>query len=60
MIFLSKKSWEMIKEKYKQLCIAHQFGGINTIEYTQTMCSIYREGVQQWKNLNTVTWETQL
>ncbi len=27
----------MIKEKYEQLCIAQQFGGINTIEYTQTL-----------------------
>jgi len=27
----------MIKEKYKQLCLARRFGGINTIEYTQTL-----------------------
>jgi len=30
----------MIQEKYKQLCIAHQFGGINTIEFTQTLTVI--------------------
>jgi len=28
---------EMVKEKYKQLCLAHQFGGINTIGFTQTL-----------------------
>jgi len=27
----------MIKEKYKQLCLARQFGGINTIEFTQSL-----------------------
>lgn len=30
----------MIKEKYKQLCLALQFGGINTIEYTKTLYTI--------------------
>lgn len=27
----------MIKEKYTQLCLAHQFGGINTIGFTQSL-----------------------
>ena len=27
----------MIKEKYTQLRLAHQFGGINTIRFTQTL-----------------------
>ena len=40
MIFLNKRSQEMIQEKYIQLCIAHQFGGINTIEFTQTLTVI--------------------
>jgi len=40
MIFLSKRSYEMIKEKYKQLCLARQFGGINTIEFTQSLAVI--------------------
>jgi len=30
----------MIKEKYKQLCLARQFGGINTIEFTQSLAEI--------------------
>jgi len=30
MIFLSKR-------KYKQLCLHHQYGGIYTIEYTQSL-----------------------
>ncbi len=29
----------MIKEKYKQLCLYTQFGGIRTIVYTQTAYS---------------------
>jgi len=33
----------MIKEKYKQLCLARQFGGINTIEFTQSLGFITRE-----------------
>jgi len=33
----------MIKEKYTQLCLAHQFGGINTIGYTQPLCAIRAE-----------------
>jgi len=28
---------KMIKEKYKQLCLYRQFGGIYTIEYTQSL-----------------------
>jgi hypothetical protein len=35
----------MIKEKYKQLCLVHRFGGINTTEYTQTLCAIRRISV---------------
>jgi len=31
---------KMIKEKYKQLCLARQFGGINTIEFTQMLAPI--------------------
>jgi len=31
----------MIKEKYKQLCLARQFGGINTIEFTQSLAVIH-------------------
>ncbi len=27
----------MIKEKYKQLCLAFRFGGINTIRFTQSL-----------------------
>ncbi len=30
----------MIKEEYTQLCLTHQFGRINTIEFIQTLCSI--------------------
>jgi hypothetical protein len=30
----------MIKEKYTPLCLALQFGGINTIEFTQSLCAI--------------------
>jgi len=30
----------MIKEKYKQLCLALRFGGINTIEHTLTLDAI--------------------
>jgi len=33
----------MIKEKYKQLCLARQFGGINTIEFTQTLWARLKE-----------------
>jgi len=32
----------MIKEKYKQLCLARQFGGINTIEFTQSLYAIQK------------------
>jgi len=32
----------MIKEKYKQLCLALQFGGVNTIEFTQTLALIQK------------------
>ena len=35
MIFLTEEI-KMINEKYIQLCLAHQFGGINTIEFTQS------------------------
>jgi len=28
---------EMINEKYKQLCLALQFGGINTIGFIQSL-----------------------
>jgi hypothetical protein len=27
------------KEKYTQLCLAHQFDGINTIGFTQSLCA---------------------
>jgi hypothetical protein len=27
----------MIKEKYKQLCLSLQFGGISTMKYTHTL-----------------------
>ena len=27
----------MVKGKYKQLCLAHQFGGITTIGFIQTL-----------------------
>ena len=33
----------MIKEKYTQLCLAHRFGGINTIEFTQTLGHIQKD-----------------
>ena len=33
----------MIKEKFKQLRLAHSFGGINTIEYTQSLGEISGE-----------------
>ncbi|NOX65218.1 MAG: hypothetical protein GXO85_05310 [Chlorobi bacterium] len=32
----------MIKEKYKQLCLARQFGVINTIEFTQPLYAIQK------------------
>ena len=37
MIFLNKEREEMINEKYTQLYLSRQFGGINTIEFTQTL-----------------------
>jgi len=40
----------MIKEKYKQLCLHHQFGGIYAIEYTQSLCGI------QKKRMEVVKW----
>jgi len=33
----------MIKEKYAQLRLAHQFGGINTIGFTQTLWAILKK-----------------
>jgi hypothetical protein len=33
----------MIKEKYKQLCLAHRFGGISTIRYTHTLAPIFKK-----------------
>ena len=36
MIFLIEEV-KMIKEKYKQLCLARQFRGINTVEFTQPL-----------------------
>lgn len=30
---------EITKEKYKQLCLANQFGGINPIAFTQALCN---------------------
>jgi len=43
MIFLNKDQEEMIKEKYTQLRLARQFGGINIIEFTQTLVTIQRK-----------------
>ena len=37
MIFLIEKVENNIKGKYIQLCLAHQFGWISTIEFTQTL-----------------------
>jgi len=37
----------MIKEKYKQLCLARQFGGINTIEFTQSLAAIKQAWLKQ-------------
>ena len=33
----------MVKDKYIQLCLAHQFGGINTIEFIQTLYAIKKK-----------------
>jgi len=40
MTFLSERKNKIIKEKYKQLRLHHQYGGIYTIEYTQSLCVI--------------------
>ncbi len=32
---------EMIKEKYTQSCLAHQYREISTIEFTQTLGDIF-------------------
>ena len=39
MIFLSKERVKMIKGKYTQLRLARRFGGINTIGFTQSLCT---------------------
>ena len=39
---LNKEREKMIKEKYTQLTLAHQFAGINAIEFTQSLSSIIR------------------
>ena len=39
----------MINEKYKQLFLALQFGGINTIEYTKTLGKIRKYGFEDIK-----------
>jgi hypothetical protein len=41
----------MIKEKYKQLCLARRFGGINTIEYTQTLYAMLKKPTVQIAHL---------
>ncbi len=43
MLYIKKKvTWKIgvIKEKYIQLCLALQFGGINTIDFIQSLCLI--------------------
>ena len=42
MIFLIEEV-KMINEKHIQLCLAHQFGGINTIEFTQSLYAIRKK-----------------
>jgi len=42
----------MIKEKYKQLCLARQFGGINTIEFTQSLPPSLKDGYTSNFNWN--------
>ncbi len=46
MIFLIEEI-KMIKEKYIQLCLARQFGEINTIEFTQSLAPSIEKTVQQ-------------
>jgi len=36
MIFLRLGNWKLVKEKHKQLFLAFQFDGINTIGYIQS------------------------
>ncbi len=48
MIFLIEEI-KMIKEKYIQLCLAHQFGGINTIEVTQSLGARQGAAYKKWE-----------
>ncbi len=37
----------MIKEKYKQLCLARQFDGINTIEFIQALAARLKDRIMK-------------